>query len=60
MRWCPAPPVRAQQLRDLVRWNDRAERTAADVEALLHSVEQAAVREVDRGRRQLATFSGRE
>lgn len=60
VRWCPAPPVRAQQLRDLVRWNDRSERTAADVEALLHSVEQAAVRELDRGRRQLATFSGRE
>jgi hypothetical protein len=60
VRWCPAPPVRAQQLRDLVRWNDRPCRTAADVEALLHSVEQAAMREVDRGRGRLAAFSGRE
>ena len=42
VRWCPAPPIRAQQLRDLVQWNDRADRTGADVEALLHSVEQAA------------------
>ena len=47
VRWCPAPPIRAQQLRDLVQWNDRADRTGTDVEALLHSVEQAAVREVD-------------
>jgi len=60
VRWCPAPPVRAQQLRDLVQWNDRSERTAADVEALLHSVEQAATREFDHGRRQLAAFTGRE
>jgi hypothetical protein len=60
VRWCPAPPVRAQQLRDLVQWNDRSERTGADVEALLHSVEQAAVREFDRGRRQLAAFTGGE
>src|SRR4029077_16968076 len=60
VRWCPAPPVRAQQLRDLVRWNDRPGRTGADVEALLGSVERAALREVDRGRGQLAAFSGRE
>ncbi len=60
VRWCPAPPVRAQQLRDLVQWNDRPDRTGADVEALLHSVEQAAVREVDRGRQKLAAFTGRE
>ena len=60
VHWCPAPPIRAQQLRDLVQWNDRAERTAADVEALLHSVEQAAVREVDNGRSRLAAFTGRE
>jgi hypothetical protein len=60
VRWCPAPPVRAQQLRDLVRWNDRPGRTGADVEALLGSVERAALREFDRGRGQLAAFSGRE
>jgi hypothetical protein len=60
VRWCPAPPIRAQQLRDLVQWNDRADRTGADVEALLESVEQAAVREVDSSRRTLAAFTGRE
>ncbi len=60
VHWCPAPPIRAQQLRDLVQWNDRADRTGADVEALLHSVEQAAVREVDNGRSRLAAFTGRE
>ena len=52
--WCPAPPIRAQQLRDLVQWNDRPGRTGTDVEALLQSVEQAAVRQVEDGRRQLA------
>ena len=46
VRWCPAPPVRAQHLRDLVRWNDREHRTRADVEALLHSVGRAATREL--------------
>jgi len=60
VHWCPAPPIRAQQLRDLVQWNDRAERTGDDVEALLRNVEQAAVREVDHGRGQLAAFTGRE
>jgi hypothetical protein len=60
VRWCPPPPIRAQQLRDLVQWNDRAERTRADVEALLHSVEQAAMREVEHGRCRLAAFTGRE
>jgi len=60
VHWCPAPPIRAQQLRDLVQWNDRADRTGADVEALLHSVEQAAVREVENGRSRLAAFTGRE
>jgi hypothetical protein len=60
VRWCPPPPIRAQQLRDLVQWNDQPSRTGADVEALLHSVEQAAIREVDHGRRQLAASTGRE
>jgi hypothetical protein len=58
--WCPAPPVRAQHLRDLVRWNDRAGRTDTEVEALLRSVEQAADAEVDSSRRRLAAFTGRE
>ena len=60
VRWCPAPPIRAEQLRDLVYWNDRADRTGDDVEALLRNVEQAAEREVEHGRRQLAAFTGRE
>jgi hypothetical protein len=54
VRWCPAPPLRAQQLRDLVQWNDRPGRTAADVEALLRSAEQRADGEVVRSRHQLA------
>jgi len=54
VRWCPAPPVRAQHLRDLVRWNDREHRTRADVEALLHAVGQAAARESDAHRDLLA------
>jgi hypothetical protein len=60
VRWCPPPQIRAQQLRDLVQWNDRPDRTGADVEALLRRVEHAAVREVDHGRGQLAAFTGRE
>lgn len=55
VRWCPAPPIRAQHLRDLVRWNDREHRTRADVEALLQSVGRAATRELDAHRRLLAT-----
>ena len=55
VRWCPAPPVRAQHLRDLVRWNDRAGRTGPEVEALLRSVEQAAAAELDTHRRLLAS-----
>lgn len=50
VRWCPAPPIRAQHLRDLVRWNDRPGRTGADVEALLLAVEHAAGRELARAR----------
>jgi len=54
VRWCPAPPVRAQHLRDLVRWNDREHRTRADVEALLQSVGRAAARELEAQRGLLA------
>jgi hypothetical protein len=50
VRWCPAPVVRAQHLRDLIRWNDEPGRAAGDVEALLRSVERAAGREVERAR----------
>jgi hypothetical protein len=59
VRWCPAPPIRAQHLRELVRWNDRPGRTRADVEALLHAVESAAGRQLERSRRAQA-FAGRE
>lgn len=31
----PAPPVRAMRLRDLTRWNDRADRSQGEVVALL-------------------------
>ena len=53
VRWCPAPPVRAQQLRELVSWNDQAGRTAAEVEDLLIAAERTADREVARSRHQL-------
>ncbi len=61
VRWCPAPPIRAQHLRDLVGWNDRAGRTGTEVAALLRAVEQAAAAELDSSRRRLAAFTtGRE
>ena len=53
VRWCPAPPVRAQHLRELVSWNDQAVRTAADVDALLIAAERTVDREVARSRHQL-------
>jgi hypothetical protein len=56
VRWCPAPPIRARQLSDLVGWNDQAVRTAADVETLLISAEKTVDREVARSRHQLATL----
>lgn len=56
VRWCPAPPIRAQQLHDLVTWNDRPERTGADVEALLIAAEQTADREIARSRQQLTAL----
>jgi hypothetical protein len=56
VRWCPAPPIRAQQLRDLVCWNDQAGRTGADVEALLIAAEGTADQEVARSRQQLSAL----
>jgi hypothetical protein len=56
VRWCPAPPLRAEQLRDLVSWNDRPGRTGADVEALLTAAERTADREVARSRQQLTAL----
>ena len=55
-RWCPAPPLRAQQLRDLVSLNDQAGRTGADVEALLIAAERTADQEVARSRQQLTAL----
>jgi hypothetical protein len=48
VRWCPAPDVRAAHVRDMTRWNDDACRNADEVIALLRSVEQAAVVEIER------------
>jgi hypothetical protein len=56
VRWCPAPPIRAQQLLDLVSWNDRPGRTGAEVEALLIAAERTADREVARSRQQLTAL----
>jgi hypothetical protein len=57
VRWCPAPPIRAQQLRDLVQWNDRPDRTGADVETLLCSAAHRVDGEVARNRAQLAALA---
>lgn len=50
IRWCPAPPIRSAQIRDLTGWNDRPERTSDDVAALLHAAERAAGAELERAR----------
>ena len=57
VRWCPAPPIRAQQLRDLVQWNDQPGRVGADVEALLCSAAHRVDGEVARNRHQLAALT---
>ena len=56
VRWCPAPPIRAQQLHDLVSWNDQPGRTGADVEALLIAAERTADREIAQSRQRLAAL----
>jgi hypothetical protein len=56
VRWCPAPPIRAQQLHDLVTWNDRPGRTGAEVQALLIAAEQTADREIALSRQQLTAL----
>ena len=50
VRWCPAPPVRAQQLLELVRWNDRPGRARSDVDALLAAAARRADAEITRHR----------
>lgn len=42
VQWCPASAVRMAHVRDLTRWNDRLERTAPQVTALLHSAVRTA------------------
>jgi hypothetical protein len=50
IRWCPAPPIRSAQVRDLTRWNDQPGRTSDDVVALLDATELAAAAELERAR----------
>ncbi len=50
VRWCPAPPVRLQHVRDLAGWNDAAGRTRDEVVGLLHAAERLVVAETARGR----------
>jgi hypothetical protein len=57
VRWCPAPSIRAQQLHDLVGWNDRPGRSGADVAALLISAERTADREIEQSRQRLAALA---
>jgi hypothetical protein len=40
--WCPAPQMRAAQVRDLATWNDRTGRTSQDVIALLSRADHTA------------------
>lgn len=55
VRWCPGPPVRARQLLDLVRWNDRPGRTRSEVEDLLRAAVRRADVEIARHREVLAS-----
>ena len=48
VRWCPAPPVRAGHVRDLVRWNDHPSRTRHEVGALLGRASATAGAELTR------------
>jgi hypothetical protein len=50
IRWCPAPPIRSAQVRDLTRWNDEPGRTSDDVVSLLDATERAAGAELERAR----------
>ncbi len=50
VRWCPAPPVRLQHVRDLAGWNDAAGRTRDEVVALLDTAERLLAAETDRAR----------
>lgn len=54
VRWCPAPPIRAQHLLELVRWNDQPGRARSDVESLLVGAAGRADAEIVRHRQVLA------
>ena len=61
VHWCPAPSMRAVQLRDLTRWNDDPGRTATDVTTLLGATRDAAVDlRHGRGTEDAAPASGRQ
>lgn len=47
VRWCPAPAVRLAHVRDLTRWNDQSERTAAQVTALLAAAVRTAAAQTE-------------
>jgi hypothetical protein len=48
VHWCPAPSVRAAQLRDLTRFNDHPRRTAAQVAALLSAASKVGGVQIER------------
>jgi len=48
VRWCPAPAVRMQHVRDLTRWNDRSGRRVQQVVELLQRADAVAVAEIRR------------
>lgn len=50
VRWCPSPPERAVQVRDLTSWNDARGRTAADVVSLLGEAKGVTFAEIGRTR----------
>jgi hypothetical protein len=48
VRWCPSPVERAGHVMDLVRWNDRPERTSHEVAAVLERTRFLAQAEAER------------
>lgn len=50
VRWCPSPTERAGHVMDLVRWNDRPDRTAQEVSGLLVRARDMAHAEAERTR----------
>lgn len=48
VHWCPAPSIRAAQVRDLTRWNDHPQRSAAEVTTLFSGARAVAATEAER------------